>query len=100
MPSARPGSRWSRPMAYLDLRLAAGPAAAAPELAPRALDRHERDAILDALSKGRAALALGWISRAVGWLRPGSDAEPVSAAKRIAAIRRYALRYRREGDGL
>jgi hypothetical protein len=91
-------------MAYLDLRLAeglaAGTAAPAPELAPRRLGRPERDAIALALSAGRTALLLGRLSRVFGRLWLGMNDEPVFAAKRIEAIRRYAIRYRLEGGGL
>ncbi|HEY0313256.1 MAG TPA: hypothetical protein VGC56_12265 [Allosphingosinicella sp.] len=95
-------------MAYLDLRLgvglngglAAGTAVPAPELAPRRLGRPERDAIALALSEGRTALLLGRVSRLLGRLWLGMNDEPVFAAERIEAIRRYAVRYRLEGGGL
>jgi len=95
-------------MAYLDLRLgggldgalAAGTAAPAPELAPRRLGRPERDAIALALSEGRTALLLGRVARVFGRLWLGMNDEPVFAAERIEAIRRYAVRYRLEGGGL
>ncbi|HMC92875.1 MAG TPA: hypothetical protein VKI45_10475, partial [Allosphingosinicella sp.] len=85
-------------MAYLDLRLAEGLAAgtAAPELAPRRLGRPERDAIALALSEGRTALLLGRVARVFGRLWLGMNDEPVFAAERIEAIRRYAVRYRLE----
>jgi hypothetical protein len=91
-------------MAYLDLRLAeglaAGTAAPAPELAPRRLGRPERDAIALALREGRTALLLGRVARVFGRLWLGMNDEPVFAAERIEAIRRYAVRYRLEGDGV
>jgi hypothetical protein len=95
-------------MAYLDLRLgvgldgglAAGTAAPAPELAPRRLGRPERDAIALALNEGRTALLLGRVARVFGRLWLGMNDEPVFAAERIEAIRRYAVRYRLEGGGL
>ena len=91
-------------MAYLDLRLAEGVAAGtstpAPELAPRRLGRPERDAIALALNEGRTALLLGRVARVFGRLWLGLNDEPVFAAERIEAIRRYAVRYRLEGSGL
>jgi hypothetical protein len=91
-------------MAYLDLSLAeglgAGTAVPAPELAPRRLGRPERDAIALALSEGRTALLLGRVARVFGRLWLGMNDEPVFAAERIEAIRRYAVRYRLEGGGL
>lgn len=88
-------------MAYLDLRFVEGLAAVpATEPVQRSLGRPERQAVAVALSEGRTALLLGKVSRIFGRLWLGMNDEPVFASERLEAIRRYAVHYRLEGDGL